>query len=121
MKLTDLRVWGAALGAAGLIVQGWLAWQGSRLAVVLLVVTSLIWVVFCMMNSLGWRRSNESWRSTIDDYGDAINYGTAMGRLLAETLNNLETWDREKAEEIAERATTISLLHVQNIQGRSSP
>src|SRR5262245_25637279 len=94
---------GAAVAAVGMGMNGLFAWQGSKFAIACLVTFSIVWIALAMFSGRSWRRTIDDWRSTIKDFKDAGDHAVSLSYLLAESLDALGTWDREKAEEIAER------------------
>ena len=97
------------------------AWYGDRFAVVMLTVFATFWTGMAIANGRGWRGSLDLSRETMQHWHNSNEVSQAYGKLLNEALIDLETWDREKAVDIAERARTISMLQLQNLRDREEP
>lgn len=106
----------AGLGTIGLINFGFLAWTGEKFAVVGLTVFGFAWLFLAALNSRSWRGTLRDWRRTTDSWGETTEYVNDLHQILNETLGELSTWDRDKANEIGERCQTISRLRLKNLE-----
>lgn len=103
------------LGAIGLIGFAISALDHELFGIIGLTFFSFMWLFFAVMNGNGWRRALKRWGKTLDGWQETSEYASDINSLLNEALTELSTWDREKAQEIAERGQTISLLRMKNM------
>lgn len=108
-----------SLGAFGIC---WIAAIGliepNRFTIVSLGVLSLLWLLLAVNNGSSWRRTLRSWERTLDGWKETSHLVGDVSNLLKEALDDLSTWDREKAEDIAHRADTVGMMRTQNIDSR---
>lgn len=106
----------ALFASIGILLLALNAWQlNSKFAIVGLTALALMWMGFALMNGRSWRRTIRDWGSTIECWKETGHLMRDVTSLLDEALSDLSTWDREKAEDISMRATTVMKMREQNI------
>lgn len=114
-----MRILAGVIGAVGIVALAVLTYvDDSLLSLVMLTVSALIWVVFCILNGRGWSRALDRWHHTLLDWDEQQQLTKDLSNLLTEALQDLDVWDHEKARDIESRANTIIQLRVQNFQER---
>ena len=100
------------------VMLGALAWGGDVIPLVMLVVFSMAWVFFAVANGIARDRNLESWMRSLDSWEETQNLARDYTSLLVEACTSLSTWDREKSDDIIERARTIGRLRQANVDER---
>lgn len=103
------------LGSAAIVSVGMSAYYGSRFSAVCLIFISLLWLGSSVATGRAWRRTIGRWSMTLDSWGETTELVNDIASLLNEACNGLATYDREAADEIIQRGTTIMLMRQQNI------
>jgi len=92
------------------------AWTGSKALLAMMIVFWCTWTVLALFLGVNWRRTLHEWGRAQDAWQETNELVGDYSSLLVEALDGLSTYDREKADDISARATTISVLRVQNIK-----
>src|SRR5687767_5661124 len=90
------------------------AWSGDKFAIGFLIAMLFCWTGMAMFANRSWRRSLARWESSLDGWIEANKLNADFASLIAEASRELAEYDSSKAEEILERASTISRLRAQN-------
>lgn len=107
------------LGAFGIVQIAILGWmEPTRVEIALLGVLALGWLGFAVANGKSWKRTLNSWHRTLQCWKESNHLVADLSSLLEEALNDLSTWDRDKADNIGERANTIIRMRSQNIDAK---
>ena len=123
------RIW-AAMGSLTFVVlmavpsillTAYVAWQGSEVSIVVLTCWALIGLGTTVGFDWGWRSSNEGWARSNNGWAEQEELTMDLTHLLGEALQNLSTWDRETADDIADRTNTVIRLRFQNFTERNHP
>jgi len=114
-----MRILAGVIGGGGIVALGILTYvDDSLFTLVMLTASALVWVVFCILNGQGWSRALDRWHHTLLDWDEQQQLTMDLSNLLSEALNDLHTWDNEKARDIEARANTIIQLRFQNFLER---
>lgn len=97
------------------------AWQGSEFSLVVLTCWALIGIGTAIGFAWGWRNANEGWSRSNNGWAEQEQLTMDLTHLLAESLENLSTWDRDASNDIAERTNTVIRLRFQNFSERNHP
>ena len=105
-------------GSAGTIALAITAWNGDRLAIVLLAFFSLVWIGFGVYYSDFTSDVLNSWQESLQGWDETGKLSADLSSLLQEALEKLALYDPEEAQEIAERGNTIIGLRRKNFEER---
>lgn len=95
--------------------------DGEATAIASLSFFAFTWCVFALVTG---RWLDESYERSIRAYkgwSEQEDLTLDLTHLLGESLEHLSTWDREKADEIADRTNTVIRLRFQNFKERNHP
>jgi hypothetical protein len=107
------------LGAASIVVLGVQAHFGSIIAVPALTLVALMWLGLSISNSnLHWG-TLDRWGKTLEMWQETGNLVDDLYSLVVEACDGLSTYDREKADDILGRSTTVAIMRSQNIIAKS--
>lgn len=120
-RILETRFLATIACALGLIVISIPAFSGDRFSIGMLMFFAMVWLAFAFFNGSGWRRSNEGWHYALTEWHEQHQLTQDMTSLLTEALSDLSTYDRDKADDIQQRANTIILLRFQNFNERERP
>jgi hypothetical protein len=104
------------VGTLGLTAVSLSALQGGAFNIACLVLVAFMWLGIAVMFSFGWRRALRGWNRSNRSWGMTNEYVGDLSHLLDESLQALNSWDQDQAQDIMNRANTISLLRLKNIK-----
>lgn len=92
------------------------AWYGSKFAIGMMVAFLYFWSIMAVLSGNAWGQALQRWKQSLDGWQETTRMAGDYGRLLGEAIDGLSTWDREKAEDINQRANTVALMRAQNVR-----
>ena len=86
------------------------AWGGNRPALIALVMLGIFWALLAIAVQRSWGKTIQSWTNTIKGWEETNKLLLDYCSLFSESLEELSTYDRERVEDIQERAITIGRM-----------
>jgi hypothetical protein len=118
-RFLDSKLVGAVIVLLAHTIITVLAWTGSMFAFGVMTVSWFFWTGLALLNAKNWRGTVHEWRQTLDAWNESNKLIDDYQSLLLESCTKLSTWDREAADDLMERTSTITIMRAQNIERRT--
>lgn len=98
------------------ILQTALAWNGSKVPLVMLAVSTAFLACFLGYYSKSWHESLKGWGRSTQGWGAAQTWGMKQDTILRDVLRELYEYDEEAVEIHSGRSTNASLEYLKTFQ-----